>query len=115
MGTLRILSVFLIAAAGLLWVAPFAVQRASLTPNFYLPTAAELPAGLELKETHGPRSLGELGDLQEQRIYAARRTRAVVGVTVATGAAPGDALQRYASSLSGLSTKIHDLPPEPLP
>jgi hypothetical protein len=99
---LRILFVCLIAAAGLLWVTPLAAQDAMLTPGFYLPTAAELPAGLELQETHGPSSLGEFGDLQEQRIYRAARPPAVVGVTVATGETPSDAVQRYGSSLSGL-------------
>jgi hypothetical protein len=99
---LRILSGFLIVIAGLLWIAPLAGQGATPTPAFYLPTTAELPPGLELQETHGPSSLGELGDLQEQRLYTARLPPAVLGVTVATGADPGDALQRYASSLSGL-------------
>jgi hypothetical protein len=73
-----------------------------LTPDFYLPTAAELPPGLELQETHGPSSLGELGDLQEQRLYTAHLPPAVVGITVATGEASSDALQRYAWSLGGL-------------
>ena len=98
MSILRILSAILIAA-GLLAAAPLHAQDATLTPDFYLPTAAELPAGVELQEAAGPRPVGTEGDLQERRSYASSLPPALLEITVITGT-PETASPRYAATLS---------------
>ena len=95
---LRILSAILIAA-GLLTAAPLHAQDATPTPDFYLPTAAELPAGVELQEASGPRPIGTEGDLQERRNYVSSLPPALLQVTIVTGTAE-TASARYAATLS---------------
>ncbi len=95
---MRMLSVILIAAA-LLAAAPLHAQDATPTPDFYLPTAAELPAGVVLQEALGPTPLGIEGDLQERRNYASSLPPALVQLTVITGTAE-TAAARYAATLS---------------
>ena len=58
----------ILTAAGLLAAAPLHAQDATLTPDFYFPTAAELPTGVELEEAAGARPIGTEGDLQERRL-----------------------------------------------
>lgn len=69
-----------------------------LAPDFYLPTQAELPPGVELKMAPGPTALGIWGQ-REDRTYASYAPLALVGATVSTVSAEM-APQMFGSAVS---------------
>lgn len=77
---------------------------AALAPDSYLPTVAELPPGVELRQADGARQVGLSGGVEETRLYSSTLPPAAIAVSVSVLDAQW-APQRYASGLSAYLTR----------